>query len=62
MIEKLLLASILTFTFSLFTDMDRSASNHKLAKTTSHHQKAFTLTQSHQTNDQYVLEADQVVD
>ncbi len=62
MIEKLLLAFILTFTFSLFTDMGRSASSHKLAKTTSHHQEAFTLTQSRQTNDKSVSEADTVVD
>ncbi|WP_269086303.1 hypothetical protein [Trichormus sp. NMC-1] len=42
--------------------MGRSASSHKLAKTTSHHQEAFTLTQSRQTNDKSVSEADTVVD
>lgn len=62
MIEKLLLASILTFSFSLFTDMGWFTSTHKLAKTTSHHQEALTLTQRRQTNDKSVLEADTVVD
>ncbi|MBD2694549.1 hypothetical protein [Anabaena catenula] len=62
MIEKLLLASILTFSFSLFTDMGLYSSTYKLAKTTSHHQEAFTLTQRRQTNDKSVLEADTVVD
>ncbi|WP_016949849.1 hypothetical protein [Anabaena sp. PCC 7108] len=49
MVEKLLLAIISTFSFSLFTDIGWSNSNYRLAKTISHHQEAFTLTQRRQT-------------
>jgi hypothetical protein len=45
MLEKLLLASILTFSFSLFAEMGWSNSKKELAKTSVPHQEIVTLTQ-----------------
>jgi hypothetical protein len=45
MLEKLLLASILTFSFSLFTDISWNASSAKLAKSSSINPQIFILTQ-----------------
>ncbi|MEA5554452.1 hypothetical protein VB713_26305 [Anabaena cylindrica UHCC 0172] len=45
MLEKLLLASILTFSFSLFAEMGWTNSKKEIAKTPVPHQEVVTLTQ-----------------
>ncbi|HLO84292.1 MAG TPA: hypothetical protein VK203_04645 [Nostocaceae cyanobacterium] len=46
MLEKLLLASILTFSFSLIADMGWSASNQKIAEASPENSQVLTITQN----------------
>jgi hypothetical protein len=47
MMEKLFLASILTFSVSLFADMGWSNAKKEMAETPSYNHVVFTLTQNH---------------
>ncbi|MFM2063565.1 MAG: hypothetical protein RLZZ507_3236 [Cyanobacteriota bacterium] len=51
MLEKLLLASILTFSFSLFTEMGWSNARKEMAQTPLPNHAVFTLTQRYKTTE-----------